>query len=66
MSTELKIAFALVISAALMLIGSFGYSAYEMLKEYKEIEDCRNMPINDFFQDDNCKKYREVIENERK
>ncbi len=66
MSTELKIVFVLTTVGVLMIVGAFAYATYEMLKEHKEIEDCRNMPINDFFQDDNCKKYREVIESERK
>jgi len=65
MSKELKIVFVLVIVAALMIIGSFAYATYEMLKEHKAIVRCKRLPINEFFQDENCKKYREVITDEK-
>jgi len=64
MSKELKIVFILAMLGVLMIIGSFAYAAYEMLKEHKEIDDCRNMPINEFYQNKNCRKYLEVIQNE--
>lgn len=47
-----------------MTVGAFVYTTYEMLKEHKEIEDCRNMPINEFFQNNECQKYFEAIKNE--
>lgn len=64
MNTELKIVFVLAVLGVFMTVGAFVYTTYEMLKEHKEIEDCRNMPINEFFQNNECQKYFEAIKNE--
>lgn len=64
MSKELKIVFVLTILGSLMLIGSFAYATYEMLKDHREIARCKNLPINEFFRDENCEKYLEVLQND--
>lgn len=46
---------------ALLVVGGIAYEIYDFMNDYR----CSTMPINEFFQDNRCKKYWRYRENER-